>query len=310
MSSQIDANSSNTSDSTINYYMNQISPVIKDVMQDVLMGKLFFSTLRAVWEQISPSAWYNDELDDVEGQDFTVTSDHTKNVIKKFIDNCVTFAEDVPQETKDALSTHLEAALIKRKETISEIAKKMGITRHVEYAISTGSSLGSYASAGDRFSLHDPLIISYSQKLHITNEAGVEQAILQQSEEAKKEFIIAHELAHIARGDHLCRTISLVGMMALNMGLWSYGMGLAAPLITRVVTTLAFTLCTHSISKMFYHTLCRHQERQADLLAMDTLGSSEGAIAFFSSQTDNPQDLEHPSISERLATATAWKKAQ
>jgi len=123
---------------------------------------------------------------------------------------------------------------------------------------------------------------------------------------ARQSFVIAHEIAHIAKNDHLTRLALLTGMALLNISLWVSGLGIAASLSTRIISTALAAGLSHGSARLFYTLVVRHQERKADLLAIQTLNSAEGAKTFFSAIPDNPRDLEHPSNSERLATALRW----
>ncbi len=125
-----------------------------------------------------------------------------------------------------------------------------------------------------------------------------------------KKFISAHEVGHIVSNHTLFQGITTFVYGLFNTILWQqcwsedyslrdiYGMALTA----------AF------IYQLFYCTLVRHQEKQADLMACDALESNEEAFEFFQAIAElrkgkpEPVDVGHPPISERIAYIKAWKK--
>ena len=91
-----------------------------------------------------------------------------------------------------------------------------------------------------------------------------------------KEFVLAHELTHIAKGHSLITTAAVVAMTALNIFLWVQGIAASAYLSTYLTAVVVYIS-----TRLLYNALARSHERQADAIAMDVLQTNKGAIAYY-----------------------------
>jgi Zn-dependent protease with chaperone function len=124
----------------------------------------------------------------------------------------------------------------------------------------------------------------------------------------KRGFVYAHELTH-AKRYHVGQRMALCGLAALvNTGMWAYGVATGGLNMANLVSAVPRIITGHALFVAAATVLVRRQEIQADKEAMDTLGSSEGAIAFFEGLNNNHEDLTHPSVETRLAHARNWRK--
>lgn len=303
--------------SQVYYYVSQFETFAKEVLIDALPGTLLLKTCTTAFLELFPSLYYNiDDLDDPEGVDYIVTPENKGILAKKILEQRVSFDPSIPESTRSSQMSSLYnlflQGLSNRLSQVASLGQRMGIMRPIHYSISLGETFhSSYCAVGDRFSVQDPVINAAIPAIRIANsEITIASPTDTSTVETIRAFVIMHELAHIARGDYLVRLVTLAAMSVVNTLLWVHGLGLAAPLATRLITTGVTSILTHTVARLFYFALARHQEWAADRLAMNTLGSSEGAQILFSSLQNNPSDLGHPTVTDRLAFARTWSAGQ
>jgi len=300
-----------------NYYASQLGSFAKQVLIDAIPGTLLLRACGAAFSELFPSLCYSiDELADPEGTDYIVTPDNKEILAKKILEKRVSFDPSISESTRSSQISSLYdvfvQALSYRLSQVASLGERMGMMRPIHYSISLDATLhNSYAAVGDRFSLQDPVINAFIPEIRMMNaEATIAPPTPGSVGENMRAFALAHEISHIAHGDFLVRVTALAAMGFVNTLLWVHGLGLAAPLLTRLITTGVTSILTHTVTRLFYIALTRYQEWRADLTAMNTLGSSEGAQTFFSSLQNVPSDLEHPAATDRLAFAKSWSAGQ
>lgn len=298
------------------YYMKQFGTFTKDVIVDVIPCVLAIKALAGMIYHINPSFCFRDDLADPKGENFIVTHDNKKEIARKFVEKRVSFAPGISNEDqvdcKKDLIHQFTDMFGDRLNKINSLAQQMGVQKPVLYAVSMPKTpvTHPFRAIGDQFSLYDPVIQSVLPAIHVTSVEDIQPPLDPVIQKSRQDFILAHEMAHIKKGDYLVRLIGTIALAALNIGLWVNGLSGVAPLATKITETLVTGLVIHAIARLFYIAWTRHQENRADRMAMDTLHSSEGAKQFFGTYPNSPYDLEHPAATTRLGHAYNWHAAR
>lgn len=279
--------------------------------------------LRAILELglvLHPQFCRNDDLSDAEGADFILTDskEQTERVVDLYVKRKVEVVAPT-EELKAGALAQVKSALVdachRRMAQIDRIAADFGLKK-VFYGVSISSDFegeAPFEAAGVRLSpLSDPMIIATPPRLKVEIDPGKEtssdDALLEQfaREEKGKEFIVAHELVHIAKNHALIATVSYLAYSILATGLWVAAVGAG----TSLIATYGLVFVGAAIPfQLVFNTLRRSQEREADGEAMKYLKSNEGALAAHASLSKRGalDDLEHPPMAQRLVYIQAFK---
>lgn len=260
-----------------------------------------------------------DDVDDEEGEIFVVSDapkEEREKIAQILLDRTVEVvsssaerAASIKENLKNQILTAWEQRLIK----ISDIAKDFGVER-LDFGIYLNSEDYSPCQViGSRSSyFSDPmLLVTPHQKVRIHDEPGARlpsENIADSQEKLlkMKDFILVHEMSHIAHNHTLIRTIAKVALSILTAGLWIAGLQGAFSFGLCIVTVLSSCF----LFQLFMNTLCRYQERSADIEALNYLGTNEGGLEFIKCYKDiaNPHDLEHPSMERRYDYISKWEE--
>ena len=120
------------------------------------------------------------------------------------------------------------------------------------------------------------------------------------------EFILAHEIVHIAKSHGLISAICSLAFSIFTSALWFSVLKecLVGKLtIGFIIPKILGILGTAFASQLFEHTLDRCHEQEADCEAIDYLQSNLGGVAFFEKnekKESSSLDLRHPPLLTRL----------
>ncbi len=280
-------------------------------------GIAMLLALFQLFSTIHPQLLHSDNLRDPDAEDIILTTEpsNLEQAADLYLQRKVTIetpSQELRLSTQKDIKTKAIDTWRQRIVLIDRIAKDFGIKK-VAYGLSipidsssTVSKEYPYASVGNKsYHLSDPVIIRTPPSLRLeaskakTLEADrqKQQKPLQQMEE----FLIAHEIIHIAKNHSLISSITYVAFAILNTAMWVVGLQSGISLAS-LACTYTVVLGTALLYHLFYYTQRRCQEREADIEAMNHLQSNEGAIfAMESFKNTVVDDLEHPPIKERLA---------
>lgn len=275
--------------------------------------------------QCHPQLFRNEDIADADAEDFILTDskEHTAQVIDLYMQRRVNI--DAPsEELKTSTQANVKSSMIdschRRMQQIEKIAADFGIKK-VAFGISIsrdppecGAQEAPYQAIGNRYSyLSAPMIVAtppqiklnVDPSISVTTEKLTEQ---QTAVEKGKNFIVAHEMVHIAKNHALISTISYAAFSALATGVWALGL-YSGVSVSSALCTYALVVGISLPFQVFYNTQRRCQEKEADLEAMKYLGSNEGAIAANEGfeKLGVVDDLEHPPFQERKAYVLAEK---
>lgn len=263
-----------------------------------------------------PQLFRNDDLENPEGEDFILdaSKERTEKAIDLYLDRRVEVTAPT-EELKVSALANLKSALVdachRRMAQIDRIATDFGIKK-VSFGISIPSDVGPaqeapFEAVGTRTSFFsNPMIVASPPQLKIQVDPSIAVASdlseQQKAGEKAKEFIVAHEMVHIAKNHELIASISNVAFSVLTTGIWIAGLGSKITLAS-AVCTYGFVLGAAIPFELFFYSLRRAQEKEADLEAVRYLKTNEGAVASFEAFAKRGvvQDLEHPSLDQRIA---------
>lgn len=281
--------------------------------------------LRAILEvglTLHPQFFRDDDINDDEATDFILTDskERTERVIDLYIKRKVEVLAGT-EELKAGTLEHVKSTLVdachRRMAQIDKIATDFGLKK-VFFGLSIFSDSkeeAPFEAAGTRLSfISDPMIIATPPRLSIQIDSSIgvptEDSLLKQQAlgDKSKEFIIAHEMVHIARNHALIATVSYLAYSILATSIWVAGIGAGLSLAS-VACTYGTVLGVAIPFQIFFNTLRRSQEKEADQEAMHYLKSNEGALAAHEAlkKRGAVDDLEHPSMAQRLAYIQAYR---
>jgi peptidase M48-like protein len=317
------------------YYQTMTSFSRQDLMKmcrNALVGAIpllpLGSSLINVFQEIHPQLLFNDDWDDETGEDFILTN--SQEWMEKFVNLYVKRRVEIIAPTEAQKITAQENfksvipdKLRQRISKIEQIAADFGIKK-IAIGFSVPLDLSSQESPektmGGQFSyLSAPLIVVTPPriKMEIKEETDSSKpalatgpVVVQTRGSDPKAFFDTHEMVHIAKNHTLICTISHAAFSILATGIWMVGMRGGWLSLASAARTYTVVLGSAVLFQLFYNTLRRQQEMEADLGAIKYLGSNEGAmIAFEAFEKNGPAhaDLEHPPYSERLAYIRAEK---
>jgi hypothetical protein len=177
-----------------------------------------------------------------------------------------------------------------------------------------------YSAIGNRFSFMSfPLISCVPPQISIFVDPDCKSAefieIPVGQTTSELEFVLAHEMVHIAKAHGLVSSICGLAFSILTSSLWCFmlkdcvllalqGRVIVGLIIPKILAILGIAFA----SQLFECTLDRCQEQEADCEAINYLQSNVGAVAFFKKivkKWTSSIDLSHPSPQERLAYCRA-----
>ena len=293
---------------------------------DAFPGLPLAGSLVEIFLQSHPQLLRNDNLDDADGEDFILTD--SKECIEKFVDlylkqrvEIVAPSKELQASTQENFKLQCIDAIGQRIQKIEKIAHDFGIKK-VAFGCSLSVDLPSpdsvetpYAALGNQCSyLSEPMIIFTPPRLKIVVDPSIptptEDFVAAQKEKNNKikDFFTAHEMVHIAKNHTLISTISYLAFSILATGIWVKGLqdGLS---LTPLALTYGKVFGSAALFELFFYTVRRCQEKEADLGAIKYLETNEGAMAGLESFAERVPfiELEHPPIPERLAYVQAKK---
>ncbi|MCI0381503.1 MAG: M48 family metalloprotease [Chlamydiae bacterium] len=130
-------------------------------------------------------------------------------------------------------------------------------------------------------------------------------------DDAAINFLFVHELLHLKARHTIIRAIFCTIIAISNIFLWVKGMKAAGSWKDNLMQTYPKSFLFHLFSTCLQTWVFYKQEKEADIGAMETLGSNEGAIQFFTpfvTYKMQNQSIVHPSHQERLRYCSLWKK--
>lgn len=211
-----------------------------------------------------PQIFRNDDLND-EGEDFVVT-DFSKERLGQVIDLYLKKQVEViapSEELKSSTLANLKSTFVdnccQRIMQIGKIAADFGIKK-VGYGISLHNDrtpCSPYAAIGIQSSyFSDPIIIHTPPHFKIQVDPSIQYSEGnvkkdQQPSEKSKDFIIAHEMVHIAKNHSLISSISHVGFSVLTTCAWALKLQ-AGLSLSSVSWTYGAVLGTAVLFRLFY----------------------------------------------------------
>lgn len=273
-------------------------------------GLVLLGSVRLLSQEIHPQFTKRDSIDEEGSTDFIITT-YNETCLKKI---AKLFMGKLPENLR---TTDLENRYVTNLtdfQTMVLAAAKALKCEKVDVGFSfSGSSevlpMEPYmAIGGQSLSYFSNPFMSFH--LNAAIEAKNLQDRVQPFSTNAKKFISAHEVGHIASNHTLSQGITSFVYGLFNTILWQqcWSEDYSLRDIFGIALTAAF------VYQLFFCTLVRHQEKQADLMACDALESNEGAFEFFQTISElrkgkpEPVDVGHPPISERIAYVKAWKK--
>ncbi len=263
----------------------------------------------ALWSH--PQGFRNEDLADADGTDFMLdgTRERTEKVIDLYLQRRVAVTaptEELKVSTLAALKSAFTEACQRRMVQIDKIAADFGIKK-VSFGLSVPSDSSSggtpYEAVGTCASwFSNPMIVCNPPRMNIQVDPEAQVSSEQKLDEKDKEFVVAHEMVHIAKNHELIANVSYLAYSFLAAGIWAAGM--------KSGLTMGSVLCTYGAAlgvaipfELFFYGLKRSQEQDADVEAIRYLGTNEGAKRFFEGMKNRGivDDLEHPPIDLRLA---------
>jgi hypothetical protein len=259
-----------------------------------------------------PQFGRNEDLLDAEGEDFLLdgSRERTEKVVDLYLQRRVRVAaptEELKASAMAGIKTAFIDACQRRMFQIDKIAADFGIKK-VSFGVSVpldpSAEEAPYQAVGTRASrFSNPMIVCNPPCLNVQIDPTVQVSGEQTIEEKDKEFVIAHEMIHIAKNHELIATVSYLAYSVLATGMWAAGVSGGV--------TLSSVLCTYGAVvgaaavpfELFFYTLRRSQEQEADVEAIRYLKTNEGAKQYFEGIKNRGvvDDLEHPPIDRRIA---------
>ncbi len=271
-----------------------------------------------------PQFCRDDDVNDDDGTDFILTN--SKERTERIIDLYLKRRVEIIAPTEDlrvGMLAHVKSVLIdacyRRMVQIDKIAQDFGLKK-VLFGLTISSDSGEEApfeAAGTRLSfLSDPMIIMTPPRMKIQIdpmiESPSESSLLEQMtlDNKAKEFIMSHEMVHIAKSHSLIAAVAYLAYSILSTSIWVTGISSGVSLAS-VICTYGAVYCITIPFQLFYNTLRRSQEKEADLGAMNYLKSNEGALAAHTAlkKKGSVDDLEHPLMAERLVYIQVFKES-
>ena len=272
-------------------------------------GAVLLGSVIVLSQEIHPQFTKRDPIDEAGSTDFIITTYneiYLKRVVRLFM-------EKLPENLRTTDLENRYVADLTDFRTMVLVSAKALKCKKMDVGFSFSSSellpMEPYtAIGGQTLSYFSNPFMSFHLNAAIETQ-NLRDSVQPFSKNAKK-FISAHEVGHIASNHTLARHIALFAYGLFNAVLWQQCWSENYSLRD----TLGIALTAAFIYQLFFFSLGRYQEKQADLMACDALESNEEAIEFFQTIVElrkgkpEPVDVGHPPIRERIAYVKAWKK--
>jgi hypothetical protein len=220
---------------------------------------------------------------------------------------------DLTSSAQTKLKSEIVGSLHQRMVKIGQIAEAFGINK-VAFGLSLpiqmepGSVYAPYGAIGGNLScISAPMIVCTPSPLNVVVSSVAESTgnggtASESQAEQIKDFLAAHEMVHTAKNHTVISAVTAVASSILISGIWMAGLYGGGLTLGRVACTYGAVAGTSLLSRLFYCTQRRCQEKEADLEAIKYLKSNVGAIAAFDGYDKGVSctDLEHPPLRDRL----------
>ncbi len=301
---------SSIANNTFSFNLSELTEVGLRSLVSAFPGLTLFGSFRFLSQEIHPQFAKRDSIDEAGSTDFIITT-YNETCLKKVAN---LFIEKLPENLRTTDLHNRYVTDLTDLQTMVLAAAKALKCQKIEIGFSFSDSsevlpMEPYTSVGGQ-------TLSYFSNPFMSvhfNAAIVAQNLrdgVQPFSTNAKKFMSAHEVSHIASDHTLARSISSLAYGLFNTILWQQSWSNDYS----HCNTFVIALTAAFIYQLVFSVLCRHQEKQADLMACDALRGNEEALEFFQTIAESrkgkpePLDLDHPSIPERIAYLKAWKK--
>lgn len=329
MSVQLSANISNSETSSIwqssKYYLKNLSSSFKESLPKALPGASALINLVGLAVIIHPEPIFNnsDESDWDWDSSFVIQNHEQVDQIAQFYSSCGFNLDEniiMSSELKQKIVNAARESVVSYLNIINEFNQKNGTTVKLWVSLQETGKVDLFPTLGGSWSMSGPLIgyqlppvVIHIEKQENQTPAPIylnEGKITSQFSPLEKQFIIAHEFVHIMNNDSFTNVACKLATSVLSTLPWIMNYSNSSSWSAYLVQSYLQSLTIETVSGFFRSMLFRHLEQRADLEAMNSLGSSQGAKLLLNNLKNlaiRAEDFEHPSHEARLKVVEEWE---